>query len=147
MGDNLRDRASVITFITKKMLVNMHVIAMPRKELALGGLLFSFVQKGQRKKTYHMMNDVGVRRVGHSTMKGLKITEPTRGSSQARLCGLVHQALNSVEELGLLGPRQMTPLLTDSHLFFCASSTEVPRNLFLLGFGRARMKFRVRLSL
>lgn len=81
--------------------------------------------KNRKGSTYNVVNDVRVRGIGHSTVKGLKITEAASSSRQSGFRRLVHQALNSIEKAGLLFRSQMTPLLTDCHLLFAAAAGEV----------------------
>ena len=73
-----------------------------------------------------MVNDIRVCGIGHSSVKGLKITESAGCGGQSGFGRLVHQALNGIEEAVLLFRGQMTPLLTDCHLLFAAAAGEVP---------------------
>lgn len=81
-----------------------------------------------------MVDNIRIRRVGHSPVKGLKVTKPTRSCRQSGLGRLVHQALNGVKETVLLVRGQVTPFLADSHLFASAASTEKSRNIMRSGF-------------
>jgi hypothetical protein len=93
--------ASVATILAEEGFIDVHVVAMPGKELALVALI-SIVREEDRNSTYYVVNDVGISRVGHPTVKCLKITIAASGGSQAGLGWFFHQTLNSVKEVSLL---------------------------------------------